>query len=86
MPRNPRVKAGKAPNNTHDITLSDCRDIFGAMFDGGPRGIQEVPQQASTLLFNSGQGKYGDYSHGLSHIEKPDWTGGRGRLLWAGRV
>ena len=77
MPANPRAKSGRAPGNTHDIVFSDGYTRWGAMLDGGPRGIQEVPQQASSLVFNPGQGRYGDGQHGLSHLEQRDWTGGR---------
>lgn len=79
MPRNPRAKPGVAPGNTHNITFSDGYQTWGALLDGGPRGIQEVPQTPSTLLFTNGGGRYGDNEAGLSHLEQRDWTGGRGQ-------
>ncbi len=79
MPGNPKAKSGVAPGNTHDITFSDGFETFGAMLDGGPRGIQEAPQTPSTLVFSGGGTRYGDNESGLSHLEQRDWTGGRGQ-------
>jgi hypothetical protein len=67
------------PRSTHDISLSDGVLTFGAMLDGGPAGIQELPQTPSTLLINKQGGKFGDYDPSFSHLEQSDWTGGRGQ-------
>jgi len=69
----------KEKNPTHHISLSDGIRTYGLILDGGPRGIQEVPQTPSTLKFSGGGTKFGDWEPGFSHIEKRDWSGGRGQ-------
>ena len=69
----------KLPEPSHHISLSDGRKTIGLILDGGPRGIQEIPQTPSTLRFTDAGGKYGDFEPGMSHLEQADWTGGRGQ-------
>lgn len=83
MPGNVQVAPGAAPRDTHDISFSDGFETWGGILEGGPRGIQEVPVQASTLVFGSGGGRYSDAMPGLSHLEQSDWTGGRAQEYFA---
>jgi len=65
-------------NPSHDIELWDGTRAIGLKLDGGPRGVQEIPQTPSTLKFSGGGTKFGDWEPGMSHIQQSDWSGGRG--------
>ena len=83
MPLKVNVTPGSSPRATHDISLSDGVETWGGRLDGGPRGIQEVPQTPSTLRVTPGGQKFGDWDPSFSHLEQSTWVGGRGQETFA---
>lgn len=79
LSQSPRIRVSPdEPNPTHHISLDDGVELYGLNIDQGGRGIQEIPQTASTLRFTGGGGKFGDYEPSISHLEQRTWSGGRG--------
>lgn len=76
----PNVSVGPLnKRSTHTLRLSMDGEEIGLELDGGVRGLREIPQTPSTLLFSQGGSKFGDFEPGYSHIESRTWVGGRGQ-------
>ena len=60
---------------THHVQFSDGVETWGALLEGGPRGITEQPLQSSTLVQVTRASRYGSGEPG--QIEQRNWTGGR---------
>lgn len=62
---------------THQISLSDGREIWGLRLIDGPEGLTEIPMTPSTIHFSGLASKFGDWDPAMSHLEQRTWVGGR---------
>ena len=66
-----------AKRPSHQISLSDGVQTFGLRLEDGSKSLEEIPLTPSTVHFEGGGTKFGDWEPGISHIEQRTWEGGR---------
>ena len=71
-------------NPTELLSLSNplTGDKLDLKISGGVNGIQEIPQEPSTILKTAGGQKFGDWDPTFSHLEQRTWEGGRAQEDW----